>query len=457
MHSFSMSGIQRRLTNAQRQIESLLTDDPEPVTIRTGPITWKKVFIRNEEFKRSSRGGHAAGNEVFGFTFKDIPEVHSGGPEAVHKVENTLRLQYPKYIDAVIKIFEYNNMRGDVRDPASWSHLIGGTSITQPEFVPDDIFIFIKLVTLTPLEARKTADFSQWLLMNIVSLEDIHKGYDAFKRIFFDVWEIKGQFEDILSWNQLDPDDNLQGLAAPKEIKGFFKALGRQSDFYVFKKGTAIKLRGETVSKEQIRQTAKKMWAIRALISRGPKGLLINDDRRLLLYLYFVCVVVLITFSATKTTWMNGPFEVAGSLLTLLVSIPALWTFMSSEQDPVWAALRGQRYLYDDQDVMKTFSINELEVAIYGLVDGGCPFLSNERMCHNPDKGTDLIKRGPEALTTTKELRKVGILIGHHMARRIWEKNNYTVIRNENQELYITEEISTATWCTGVRTEMRVG
>ena len=422
--SFSMSGIQRRLINAQKEIEFLVTDDPELVTIRTGPFTWKKVFLRNEEFNRSSRGGHAAGDEIYGFTFKDIPSNHSKGPEAVYAVENTLRWQYPKYIDAVSRIFEYNNMRGNVKDLSSW--FPWATSILQPEFVPDEIFNFIKLVTLTPLEARKSAEFCQFLIKNVVSLENTHKGYDTFKRIFFDEWKIEGQFEDILSWNQLDPDDNLRGLVAPKEIRGFFKALGRRSHFYVSRGGTAVKLRGETVSNEEMKQTAKKMWAIRALISRGPKGLLVYDDRRFLLYLYFICVITLVTFSAIKTTWMNGPFEVAGSLLTLLVSIPALWTFMSSEADPVWAALRGQRYLYDDEDVVKTFSISELEVAIYGLVDGGCPFLSNARMCHNPDKGTDLIKPGPEALTTTRELRKVGILVGHHMARRIWEKNNYS-------------------------------
>lgn len=453
-----MSGIQTRLNEAQTLIENQVTTELTNISIRTGPFTTATLHLRNENSMYPTGGDRWPGTQIYGITFKHIPASEPQGPDELKRVEGLLRSRHPTYQNLMKALFESNRITGNFDDTNSWYYGNGSAEyIRVPPSIPHQISHFVKTVLLASSHTRSTPEFQTWASeMNIV-LSKRYAGYDAFKRQVFEGRNFQGQFEDALSWKGLEHHDNLEDFRMPFDMCGFLKALGKGSPFYISDQDIVVRLRGTTVKEDQMRQAAKKFSSIHALISNGPKGLLVNDNRRLLIYFYFVIVIVTITVSAIMTDWLNGPFEVAGCILTLMVSIPALWSFMSNEQDPVWAALRGQRYLYDDKDVVETFGITQLEVAIYGLVDGGCPFLSNERMSHNPDKGTNLIKPGPNALTATEDLRKVGIFVGNHMARRVWEDTNYTVVRNNNQELHITDQPSKTIWSTGVRSEIGVG
>ena len=451
-----MSGIRKRLSKAQDKVEFLIAEDPISISVRTGPFRVKKVSFQNRKFLRATGGDRRHGCEIYGYIFKSIPEDEPTGIEAIKKVEQLLRSRYPKYKDALKRVFEQNSLQGDPSDVGTWYLPFESAKFIEDSELPYDIIDFVKIVLRTSRATRSGHEFRKWRTSTENELSKRHEGYDAFKLTFFESKKIQGDFNDMLSWEGLHYDDNLTDMIAPTEMRGFLKAVGRKAYFFISNRGIVCRLRGEVVSTERLKECAMKMWAIEALISYGPKGLLIHDDRRLLLYVYLLLAIAAVVIVTIITDWLESPFEVLASLLILLISVPALWSFVSNEQDPVWTALRGQRYLYDDEDVMKTFDIDELDAAIFGLVDGGCRFLSNERMCHNPDEGSDLIKPGPNALTNTKQLRKVGIFVGHHLARRCWEKTNYTVVRN-NQELHITFEPSLASWSTGLRSELPVG
>lgn len=279
---------------------------------------------------------------------------------------------------------------------------------------------------------------------------------------FHKYFMLEGNPNNITTWGCDDVPKSALLQKMPKwaieedyRLQAIFKAAAFQKQFTVVRDLGIVyfpPLKNLPVaSTAEIEKSLDKIFLAMTMGTFDEKGVIVPSlGRAMAMYSWIICMLVLLTFATVKRwaefkIWSKDYFEM---LLFVIISVPALLEYITSEPSIIRNALHANRTLWKNSQVKKYFSLTEFDYAVMALLNTPMWLVSKNTGSYLLQEGHPGLK-GDCCVTDISSLRRVGFYVGRSMARREWENHNVSITNNGDGSIGIKNTISSIPWITG--------
>lgn len=216
---------------------------------------------------------------------------------------------------------------------------------------------------------------------------------------FMEEFELQGIATDFTSWSKytnLNFHYKMNRYNESPRLKGLFAASAKQSRYFIEKSEGIVVLRPmEVASQEEIKKSLDKIFVAMVLSKYDDQGVIVPSlSRAFTIYAWLISTIILVTYGSISgwssiQIFSKDYFEV---LVFVSVSVPALIQYVSDEPAVIKNALRANRVLWKNSQVMNYFGLNTFDYAVMGLINSPMWLVSSSTGSYLLRGGHDKLK-----------------------------------------------------------------